>query len=70
MERVRLDRTLWLRLVATVLLAVVLVFSDHQVVVALTSGIVPCVRRCRGIDFYTLADDPALYWGVVAFRAA
>jgi hypothetical protein len=27
MERVRLDRTLWLRLVATVLLAVVLVFS-------------------------------------------
>lgn len=68
MERVRLDRTIWLRLVATVLLAVVLVFSGDQVVVALSSGVVPCVRRCHGTDFYTLADDPALYWWVVAFR--
>ncbi len=68
MKRVRIDRTIWLRLVATVLLAGVLVFSGHQVVVALTSGVVPCVRRCRGTDFYALADDPVLYWWVVAFR--
>lgn len=62
MRRVWLDRNVWLLLVGTSLAALLVISSGHMLLEALTSGTVPCHRRCRGVYEHRLADDPVSFW--------